>query len=88
MCTPGPSWPRPSGGLTDQIDDGRTGLLVPPGDEVALADALIRLLEDAELRSAMGRAANERLHQEWSVPVIAGQTLEVYRDATRARSRR
>ncbi len=45
-----------SGGLTDVVEDGRTGLLVPLGDEAALAAALLRLADDPALRAAFGAA--------------------------------
>lgn len=43
------------------IECGRTGLLVPPSDEPALADAINRLLNDQDLRLALGRGARERV---------------------------
>jgi glycosyltransferase involved in cell wall biosynthesis len=46
-----------SGGIVDLVDDGRTGLLVEPGDRVELADALIRLLDDRDLAERLGAAA-------------------------------
>jgi glycosyltransferase involved in cell wall biosynthesis len=45
------------GGIPEQIVSGKTGLLAPPGDAVALAAALGTLAGDAELRRAMGAAA-------------------------------
>ena len=45
-----------TGGIVDVIDDGRTGLLVPPADASALESALRRLLEDPVARDEMGRA--------------------------------
>ena len=45
------------GGLNEIVRDGETGLLVPPGDEAALAGALRRLADDAALRERMGAAA-------------------------------
>lgn len=49
-----------SGGTTDTVRDGETGVLVPPGDVDALAAALDALLADAARRSALGRAG--RMH--------------------------
>jgi glycosyltransferase involved in cell wall biosynthesis len=46
-----------SRGVPEVVSDGRSGLLVAPGDEAALAAAARRLLEAPELRRAMGRAA-------------------------------
>lgn len=48
------------GGHTDMIVDGKTGLLVKAGDTESLADAMQRLIEDANLRERLGRAAKER----------------------------
>ena len=44
-------------GLRDSIRDGETGLLVPSGDIEGLAEAIIKLLTDAELRERLGRNA-------------------------------
>lgn len=49
------------GGLVDAVEDGVTGLLVPPGDPAALRKALERLLADAGLRGRLGMAARERI---------------------------
>ena len=48
------------GGYEDLIDDGETGLLVPPGDWPALAEAMSRLIADEALRERIGRKARER----------------------------
>ena len=49
-----------AGGLPDLVPDGVAGLLVPPGDEVALAGALARVLADAPLAERLGAGA--RVH--------------------------
>src|SRR5256885_14623325 len=44
-----------SGGVPDAVRDGETGLLVPPEDPAALADAVCRVLGDRELAGRLGR---------------------------------
>ena len=46
-------------------DDGRSGVLVPPGDPAALADAVQLLLADRDLREEMGAAARRRIEEEF-----------------------
>ena len=57
----------PAGGIGAVVDDGRTGVLVPERDTAALADALIRLLADAPLRTRVGLAARQDVceHYTW-----------------------
>jgi len=43
-------------GVRDCIIDGQTGILVPVGDDKAVADAIIKLMEDRELARRMGQA--------------------------------
>jgi glycosyltransferase involved in cell wall biosynthesis len=47
------------GGLVDAVEDGVTGVLVPPGDPAALRAALVRLLGDATLRAGLGKAGRD-----------------------------
>jgi glycosyltransferase involved in cell wall biosynthesis len=42
------------GGIVDLIDDGHTGLIVPPGDTEALRHAMVELLTNGELRTRLG----------------------------------
>ncbi len=49
-----------SGGVPEVVEDGVTGLLTPPGDAIAFAEALRSLLTDEERRAAMAAAAGER----------------------------
>ena len=53
-----------AGGIPDWLDDGVTGLLVPPGDIGGLATAMDRLLGDPALTATMGRAAAARVDRE------------------------
>ena len=52
------------GGIPDIVEDGATGLLVPPGDATALADALVRALSDRRLAERLGGAAHAAV-QPW-----------------------
>jgi glycosyltransferase involved in cell wall biosynthesis len=73
------------GGLPETVEHGRTGLLVPPGDEKALADAITTLLADSELRHELGRRGREKLEGEWSPAAVAHRTLAVYDRAANGR---
>jgi glycosyltransferase involved in cell wall biosynthesis len=65
------------GGQTDMIEDGVTGLLVSPNDALALAAAILRLVEDRELREQLGRAARERA-QRFTAEVIVPEFERFY----------
>jgi L-malate glycosyltransferase len=56
------------GGLPEVISDGRTGVLVPPGDHVALSTSLDRLLRDVALRKQLGREGRRWVlaHYHWA----------------------
>ena len=54
-------WRHAVGGVAEIVEDGRTGLLVPPGDEAALAAAIARLLDDEPLRRRLGSAARRQV---------------------------
>ncbi len=82
------AWGRPVvatavGGLTDAVEDGVTGLLVPPGDVAALRAAIVRLLGDAELRSRLGGAGRERAPR---FDAAAAALAEAYADVPLRRS--
>ena len=53
------------GGVSELVRHGETGLLVPPGDEVALARALVKISGDAALRQRLGLAGRERVRSEF-----------------------
>jgi glycosyltransferase involved in cell wall biosynthesis len=69
------------GGLVDAVQDGVSGVLVPPGDVAALRGALERLLGDAGLRRSLGAAARVRLAKTASPSTTAERLLEAYRAA-------
>lgn len=67
-----------NGSQPEYVAEGTTGLLVPPGDEEALAAALARLLDDAELRRTMGEAARRRFDEEFSYERFYAKYLALY----------
>ena len=68
--------------------DGVTGLIVPPGDATALADALRRLLADDDLRARLGAQARARALSEFTIPRMVERTLQVYAEAVDVHARR
>jgi glycosyltransferase involved in cell wall biosynthesis len=68
-----------SGALPEIITHGVEGLLTPPRDTRALADALITLLADPDLRMEMGRRGRERVLRQFTPERQALEMAEVYR---------
>ena len=66
------------GGVPYQVKDGQTGLLVESGDVPALAEAIVRLLRDDDLRIAMGQKGREVAEQRFRAGVVAEKTRQVY----------
>jgi glycosyltransferase involved in cell wall biosynthesis len=66
-------------GLRDAVDNGVTGLLVPPKNAAALAEALACLLEDETKRKQMGNAARERARSLFDSRVVNARVLEEYK---------
>lgn len=73
------------GGITDIVQHERTGLLVPPADETALAAALIRVLTDPALSATLGATGLLVLSQSFSWKRILDRWEAVYRDVVSAR---
>jgi glycosyltransferase involved in cell wall biosynthesis len=71
-------------GNTRVDEDGVTGIVVPAGDANALADAVVRLLLDADLRVRMGLAARERMQRHFSGESVADQIVALYRELSEA----
>ena len=69
------------GGVGEMIKDEEDGLLVPPGDPNALADAIVRLLKDRQLQDKLRAAAIVRYQTDLNWSKIADRTLQVYHQA-------
>lgn len=65
-------------GCRQAIDDGVTGLLIPPRDAVALADAIERLANDRPLVARLGTAARAKALAEFDERIVIARTIAVY----------
>jgi glycosyltransferase involved in cell wall biosynthesis len=69
-----------AGAFPEIIEDGVSGLLVPPGDVAALAAAIRRLMADVQLREELGRAARKRIVDTFSWQQTTVRTLALYQE--------
>ena len=77
-----------AGGMAEIVEHGRTGLLVPPRNPVAIADAIIALMHDPDRRISLGRAARQYIARAHSADVIGPlQEATYHRAIERARLR-
>ncbi|SCZ67222.1 glycosyltransferase family 4 protein [Thiohalomonas denitrificans] len=67
-------------GCREVVIDGDNGLLVPPRDVDALADALEALIQDPDRRREMGLRSRERAEKEFSIDKVVSETLAIYRE--------
>lgn len=65
-------------GITDAVEDGKTGSLFPAGDVAALTKNLLTLIEDSALRHNMGEAARVRALELFGSEKITGELIELY----------
>jgi glycosyltransferase involved in cell wall biosynthesis len=68
-------------GVGEIVDDGVSGLLVPPGDDHRFAEAVATLVADPSRRLALGNAGPARA-DSFGVSAMVEQTLALYRDVT------
>jgi glycosyltransferase involved in cell wall biosynthesis len=73
-----------TGSIPDVVQDGRTGFVVPPRNADALADRILALLDDAGLRTEMGRRGRAFVEQEYSLSRMLDRLEDVYAKVTRA----
>ena len=72
------------GGIPEMLEDGVSGLLVPPDDPPALSAAIVGLLRDPARRARMGAAARDRLTTRFSLAGFAAAMFAAFDDAVRA----
>lgn len=73
------------GGTVEQVEDGVTGLLVPPDDPSAMADGIGRLLSSPERRAEMGRLGRTRYLERFEFEPFYASMLSLYHDLLRGR---
>ncbi len=73
------------GGIPELVEDGRSGLLVPPGDPSALASGIATLLEDSELRTRLSQTGKMRVISEFSSSATARRVEVAYSKALSTR---
>jgi glycosyltransferase involved in cell wall biosynthesis len=66
--------------LAEAVVEGETGLLVPPGDKMALASATVKLLADEGLRRRLGAAGRQRAARHFSARAAVEHTAGLYAD--------
>jgi glycosyltransferase involved in cell wall biosynthesis len=76
------------GGIPEQIEDGRSGLLVPPEDPGALARAVLALIADAEVRDRLGAGAVARIGDRFNLDRQGAALARVYDGVTGSRAAR
>ena len=68
------------GGIPEIIEDGKTGLLIDPGDIKSLSDAVSKILSDETLARSMGHAAKEAARKRFTVSLACEKTVQAYRE--------
>jgi len=66
------------GGVREVVSDGVSGILVPPGEIPAIADALIGLLEDPQLGARMGKAGRTLVQDRFDMHGWARRLADIY----------
>lgn len=74
------------GGTPEAVQDGVTGLLVPPADSRALASAICRVLDDPALAVRLGRAARQSVNERFSMERMVSETERLYHTLLERRS--
>ena len=69
------------GGIKEIIDNGVSGLLFPPKDQVAMADAIVRMLVDISLRKTCVKNLRKKVERFFTLEQMAETTLDVYKEA-------
>ena len=72
------------GGIPEMVEHERTGLLVPPHDAVALAEAIVRMLTDHPLADTLARAGHDLVHERFCIERMVQATQTLYDEGAAA----
>lgn len=67
------------GGIPEIIEDQSSGILVTPGNEEELAKALVRIIDDTELRTRLAKNLSTRIHESFGIERMLAETFSLYR---------
>lgn len=67
------------GGIPEIVEDGKEGILVQPDNENSLAEAILKLLNDNELRKEMGINGNRKVKDEFTKKIMAEKSYKIYK---------
>jgi L-malate glycosyltransferase len=88
MAAAAPTVATRVGGTPEAIVDGVTGILVEPGDSVALAEGIARLLENPQLAAHLGRSARQAVQEHYSAEKMVRATERLYLDLLARKQRK
>jgi glycosyltransferase involved in cell wall biosynthesis len=72
------------GGIPEMVEDGVTGLLVPPRDPESLAAAIVRLLRDHPLADMLARAGHDLVHERFCIELMVDAVERIYDEGARS----
>jgi len=71
------------GGISELVQEGKTGMLVPPKDPIALFESLRKLLNDRDFRQRMGIEGKNRIRRDFQLEKMVVNTEQVYMEVLR-----
>jgi len=70
-------------GVREIIEDGRSGLIVSPGDVAGLGEAMLRVLDDSALAADLAERARQRVAEDYDIDALVNRYLELYQGSQR-----
>ncbi|MDD5079315.1 MAG: GT4 family glycosyltransferase PelF [Candidatus Omnitrophica bacterium] len=69
------------GGVVDIIENGKTGLIVPPADPQAMSEAILKIMQNKDLAQEMAENAYKKVKDEYNLELMVSNTIDVYKEA-------